>query len=197
MDRLPRVLRRRVLHETKWLRLQELWYKDQRDVERPYISVERPTRPAGADTDAVVVLPLLITSADPVAVLIRQFRPPLDQWILELPAGLIDAGESVETAVHREIKEETGYDVSEIVSVGPPIANDPGLTNGNCRFVVARVRADDEGQPAQMLEETEAIEVLHVPLQSLLETLHERQNLHGDAIDARLYSFALGRQLSL
>lgn len=35
-------------------------------------------------------------------------RPPLDAYTVEFPAGLIDKGESAETAAARELKEETG-----------------------------------------------------------------------------------------
>ncbi|RHY04902.1 hypothetical protein DYB25_010464 [Aphanomyces astaci] len=140
MPQLPRVVAAKVLHETRWLRMKELRYKDLNAIERSYVSVERTTRPVTADVDAVLVLPLVRRDAGSSAVLIRQFRPPLgtakplglrlnmfvDNWAIELPAGLIDAGESVEETVTREIKEETGYDVTKFVSVGPPIVTDQG-----------------------------------------------------------------------
>ncbi|RHY87817.1 hypothetical protein DYB37_012205 [Aphanomyces astaci] len=200
MPQLPRVVAAKVLHETRWLRMKELRYKDLNAIERSYVSVERTTRPVTADVDAVLVLPLVRRDAGSSAVLIRQFRPPLgtakplglrlnmfvDNWAIELPAGLIDAGESVEETVTREIKEETGYDVTKFVSVGPPIS--PTATSNS---------GEDAPPPPQALEDTEMIQVFHVPMHSLLETLQERHTDHGDAIDARLYSYALGRQLSL
>ena len=42
-------------------------------------------------------------------VLVKQYRPPLDAYTIELPAGLIDANETPQEAAIRELKEETGY----------------------------------------------------------------------------------------
>lgn len=47
-------------------------------------------------------------------VCIRQFRIPLNDYVYELPAGLIDAGEDYEKASARELKEETGLDIIKI-----------------------------------------------------------------------------------
>jgi ADP-ribose pyrophosphatase len=44
-------------------------------------------------------------------VLVRQYRPAVDQRTLELPSGMIDPGESPEDAIRREIREETGHRV--------------------------------------------------------------------------------------
>lgn len=41
-------------------------------------------------------------------VLVRQYRYPVNDYVYELPAGLIDAGETAWEAAVREIKEETG-----------------------------------------------------------------------------------------
>jgi ADP-ribose pyrophosphatase len=50
-----------------------------------------------------------ITDDDSV-VLVRQFRAPLDRWILEVPAGTCDVeGEAALEAAHRELAEEVGY----------------------------------------------------------------------------------------
>ncbi len=40
---------------------------------------------------------------------VRQRRYPMDQVLLELPAGKIDGGESADTCAARELEEETGY----------------------------------------------------------------------------------------
>ncbi len=48
----------------------------------------------------------------------RQFRYPLRQVFLELPAGKIDAGEDILATAQRELLEETGYVASEWRYVG-------------------------------------------------------------------------------
>jgi len=55
---------------------------------------------------AVAVVPVL---DDGRVVMVRQFRYPLGQVLLEFPAGKIDPGEPVWHCAQRELREETGY----------------------------------------------------------------------------------------
>jgi ADP-ribose pyrophosphatase len=64
---------------------------------------------------AVVVVAL---TADGGVVLERQFRYPLKQVFIELPAGKIDHGEPVLQTGQRELLEETGYRAHEWVKLG-------------------------------------------------------------------------------
>jgi ADP-ribose pyrophosphatase len=64
---------------------------------------------------AVVVVPIL---ANGNVVLERQFRYPLHQVFIELPAGKIDANEDILKTGQRELLEETGYSASEWVKLG-------------------------------------------------------------------------------
>lgn len=214
---LPRVIAEETVFENAWLRLKTIRFLDARGRERRWTGLERtttyPSAPDGpppcdsaqatADAregdeicDAVVVFPFLTRAHEPTrVVLIRQFRPPVGKWVLELPAGLIDAGESAEEAAARELREETGFLATRVLHVGPPMVNDQGITNGKCRLLLVQVR--DEQQPAQraqQLEEDEMIHVVLAPLDGLVPWLLERKAREGDAIDARLYSYALGLQ---
>lgn len=47
-------------------------------------------------------------SADPIVLLIRQYRYAAEQYLYEIPAGRLDPGESPEQCAHRELQEETG-----------------------------------------------------------------------------------------
>jgi ADP-ribose pyrophosphatase len=64
---------------------------------------------------AVVVVPLL---DDGQVVLERQFRYPVGQVMIELPAGKLDAGEDPLVCGLRELHEETGYTASEWAYAG-------------------------------------------------------------------------------
>jgi ADP-ribose pyrophosphatase len=56
--------------------------------------------------DYVTILP--VTQQHQV-VLVRQYRPAVEQFVVELPSGTIEPGESPQSAAERELTEETGY----------------------------------------------------------------------------------------
>jgi 8-oxo-dGTP pyrophosphatase MutT (NUDIX family) len=62
---------------------------------------------------ACIAAVVAITGQDEV-VLIRQFRPPLAGFVVEVPAGLCDPGEDLETAAQRELIQETGYSAGSL-----------------------------------------------------------------------------------
>lgn len=60
---------------------------------------------------AVGVVPFLDRQT---VVMVRQYRHPVSEVTLELPAGKLDPGESILTCVKRELREETGYTARKI-----------------------------------------------------------------------------------
>ena len=63
--------------------------------------------------DGVIIYSLYGEKKDRV-VLVRQYRYPLDDYVYELPSGLVDQGEDYRQAGIREMKEETGLDFSPL-----------------------------------------------------------------------------------
>lgn len=100
-------------------------YTDPEGVERTWESGERLTRPKGSDIDGVGILAVLQdpTKPDesPRILLQKQWRPPANATVIEVPAGLIDPNETAEVCALRELKEETGY-------VGKVIEGDFGVS---------------------------------------------------------------------
>jgi ADP-ribose pyrophosphatase len=99
----------------------------------------------------VTAVPLL---DDGRLLLIRQFRYPIGKFILELPAGKMDSGQTPLDTMAREMEEETGYRAGSL-SYQFSFYTTPGISDELIHLFVAR-----ELTPcAQRLEEGEHITV--------------------------------------
>ena len=125
--------------------------------------------------EGVVIYPVLKDEPDKI-VMIRQYRYPLDEYLYELPAGLIDAGETPDEAAVREMKEETGLDF-EVYTDGNEAYRRPffmgaGFTDESCNAVFGyasgRISRDD-------MEDTESIQVLLVDRKEAARILKEER----------------------
>lgn len=122
-----------------------------------YEAALKTLRSTGApDPDAVCIVSLL---PDGSVLLEREFRYPLNSWCVSLPAGLIDAGETLEEAVARELSEETGYRLRDdiVPAVRPlpqPGFSSTGLTEENVQVVFAQVEPGGQPRPdsAELIE---------------------------------------------
>ncbi|HVR58287.1 MAG TPA: NUDIX hydrolase [Pseudolabrys sp.] len=65
--------------------------------------------------DYVVVLAVTPDGRVP---LVRQYRPAVEDFTLEFPAGIIDAGEDAATTACRELLEETGFPTRKVYPLG-------------------------------------------------------------------------------
>lgn len=123
--------------------------------------------------DAVCIVPLL---PDGSVLLEREFRYPLNSWCVSLPAGLIDAGESLEEAVARELSEETGYQLRADAPVPVRLLPQPGfsstgLTEENVQVVFAQVEPAGEARP-DSAELIEPFTVARADLRAFLDANH-------------------------
>ncbi|SPQ19152.1 466aa217-a53b-4d4e-90e5-59f1e52a708c [Thermothielavioides terrestris] len=178
--------------EAVWTKL----VKDPKGVIRTWESAERRTRPKDSEIDGVGIVAIIQKETGPEIVLQKQYRPPLDKIVIELPAGLIDEGETAEQAAVRELKEETGY-VGEVLETSPIMFNDPGFCNTNLRMVHVSVDMSlPENQDLKPeLEENEFIEVFLVRLDSLWQECIKLE-AEGYAIDARIANLAEGIEIA-
>ncbi len=75
----------------------------------------KTTRDVVEHSDCVAVV--VIDGQDNI-ILVRQFRHPVDRFLLEIPAGGIDPGEEPLDSVRRELQEEIGYFPRRIDKLG-------------------------------------------------------------------------------
>lgn len=75
----------------------------------------KTTREVVEHGEVVAVVPLL-EGKD--VLLVRQYRLPAAQTLLEVPAGGVDAGESIEEAAQRELGEECGQQANRLERLG-------------------------------------------------------------------------------
>ncbi|KAJ3041650.1 hypothetical protein HDV00_008927 [Rhizophlyctis rosea] len=131
---------------SQWLTLRKATFLDPSNTPRAWEVVERVKQGGDessvkATVDAVDILATLHSSSAPTGILlVLQFRPPVQSWTLEFPSGLIDPSETLETALARELLEETGFRPSKVLSTGPPIAYEPGMTASCSQMVHVEVR---------------------------------------------------------
>jgi len=147
----------------KWLSLHRIHYRRvPGGKERSWEIATRNPEPkcAGgkfADPDVVIIIPF--HTGHGRLVLIREFRPILAGDHYGFPAGLVDAGETVEAAVARELREETGLVLTRILRRSPPIYSSAGMTDESS----ALVYVECEGEPTDAEpHDGEMIEVLFV-----------------------------------
>ena len=104
-----------------------------------------------------------LTENDEV-LLVRQFRYPYKEILLELPAGKLEKGEDPFEAMKREQMEETGTMGENYVSLGN-LYPSPGYCGEIIRIWACRVSAKGE----MHLDDDEFLEVERIPLQKAVE----------------------------
>lgn len=174
--------------DAKWVGLRAIEWVDPTGKERKWESADRKTRKG--DVDAVAIMTIIHRpSSEPHLLLISQYRPPIGKSCIEMPAGLIDAGEEgdegTNRAALRELEEETGYGtdkqggVVKIQETTPTMHNDPGLTGANMKLCVVNIQLkDDAAEPVAKPEEGEFIEKHLVPVKGLYQQLKSKSWLH-------------------
>ena len=127
----PVILNKQNVAETRFLNLVTTSYQDKSGKVSNWISAERPN-----GQNAVVIVAMVQDEINnPLLVVTREYRVPIQGYEWGLPAGLIDPGQSIEETAIRELKEETGLDVIRLIRpITPMVYNSAGMTNEAVSF---------------------------------------------------------------
>jgi ADP-ribose pyrophosphatase len=136
----------------------------------PYFVVELPT--------AATAFAL---TQDNKVILVRQYRYPIAEVSLETPGGFVDEGETFDTAMKRELMEETGYEFENVEYLGKFAAN-PGVLNNYTQMFFA---TGGKKIAAQHLDKNEEIEIVEMSIEELIEQVMAQkivQSVHVNCI---------------
>lgn len=125
-----------------------------------FIEVDAPTW--------VTVIPWFRSSEGvPMFVMVKQYRHGSDTVTCEFPAGVVEAGEEPEAAGLRELGEECGISGERVTKLGDVSPNSAFMNNRAHFYLVEDVRHTRE----QSLDENEQLEVLSLPVSTVVEQM--------------------------
>lgn len=158
----------------KFMSAVEIRYRDAKGIERTWEAIER------VNIGGIVVM-VAVTPANTV-LLERQFRPPLGRDVLELPAGLVDPGEAMESAARRELIEETGWSARELRF----LVEGPMSTGASTEIIRTYLCTGLEHVGKSGGDDNEIIEVIEVPIRRVNEYLVNAQ-AGGVLVDLKVF----------
>ncbi|WED29351.1 NUDIX hydrolase [Vibrio sp. DW001] len=132
---------------------------------------------------ATVILPIM-SNGD--ILLLKQFRPSIDDWLYELPAGTLEHDELPIDCAMRELEEETGYSAKHFQSFGEliPLA-------GFCDEIQYLYIAKDLSQTARLTcDADEVIEILYLSIREVEDMI-----VNGTIIDSKTIACLLKAKL--
>lgn len=157
-------------HEKKWIVASR---KSEAQLER-ILKKEIPVR-----SDAVVLVPYHETLKK--LVLIKQYRVPVNDYVYELPAGLLEADEESLLCAERELREETGLTLKAVINTQTRYGAyaSAGMTDESldiiyctCEGEVSNAyQEEDEDIETILLDVEEVRELLNKPLKMDIKAL--------------------------
>jgi ADP-ribose pyrophosphatase len=161
----------------------DLWFKVRKDrcetpkgvIVDPYYVYEFPTW--------VAAVPV---TEDGRILMVRQYRHALGEVCIELPGGCEDPGDkgNHETAIRRELREETGYEFSAYTYLGKISANPSTNTNLLHMFLATGGRSVAE----QSLDANEEIEIVPMSIDEVKTLIHENKIVQAMHVTCLLYA---------
>ena len=158
-----------------------------------HLSVDRVCFPDGSEGElelvrhrgAAAVLPVLDSGsgADPEVLLLRQYRYAAGGVIYEVPAGIIEPGESWEECARRELEEEAGVRAGRIVRL-TTIHTTPGFTNEQIHLFAAF----DLTRGVSRTDRDEFLEAVPIAFSAVLDLIRRGEITDAKSIVAVLYA---------
>jgi ADP-ribose pyrophosphatase len=170
---IVRILEKKTIWEGKFLRFVLTTYIDSYGAIREWESFER--------VNCKGIVAIMAVTDDKEVLLIRQFRPPVNGYVIEFPAGLNDKGDTLEEAARRELLEETGYSARELFFLTEGVMSSGASGEILTVFFAKGLEFKGIGER----DETEDIEVLKIPIAVVYQKLSDFQS-EGNYVDLKI-----------
>ena len=171
--------------QKKWQRLHSKTIADLRLFEARIDTLRNPKN--GETVDVTILtggdsVNVLAITDENNAVLVDNYRFGTSSYLLELPGGMVDAGEDHQQAAKRELLEETGYTAKEWFYAGCVAAN-PVFQDSFVHHYLA-LGAAKTGETE--LDDAEDIEVRETPVEEVRKMLYSGAFMHPHSISGIL-----------
>jgi ADP-ribose pyrophosphatase len=156
------IIKSQKLTNLKWLNIFNVKFVDKKGNSKLWQVASRKKQPKCITgnfdlPDAVIIVPFHKSLQKMVVT--KEYRVPLADYEFGFPAGLVDEGETVQEAAHRELREETGLEITRFIKIGPSVYTSAGMTDES----VAMVTVECDGKPSNKGNEgSEDIEVIFI-----------------------------------
>ena len=160
-----KILKTETLFDGEYLKLKQKHYESKNGKTGAWEFIEHKI-----SGEAVIIFAL---TKNKEVILEKIFRVPLEDWILELPAGLQDKkGElEIETA-RRELLEETGYKAEKMIPILRSPVNSATTTEQAVYYFAPDVELAKEKPLAK--EDVEEIETVKIPIKELVNYIENQ-----------------------
>jgi len=169
---MPKILKRDVVFQTPWF---ELISKTMTKVS----STSQVDEFYSIKTNDYVSV-VALTSKEEI-LLVRQYRPAIEDYSLELPAGHVDQNETPEEAAVRELYEETGYRAKHLKLLGC-LAPDTGRLSNKQWCFFAKDAVKDKNASVPVEEEIETVKISKGKLREYILDAKFSHALHLSAL---------------
>ena len=178
MSKSPIVLKQSIIAKTRIFQIEEMQVRFSNGHESTF------ERISGRHPSAVMIVAM---QDDETFLLIREYAPAADQYVLAFPKGAMDVDEETLSAANRELMEEVGYGARELIQIAEWSLS-PAYFNATIKIVLAK------NLFPQKLEgdEPETIEVIPWKIKNINALLahsefHESRSVAAVLLLERLY----------